>query len=42
MTAQQTADAALELDRARRAAERRGDRQQAAAHDRELERLLGG
>ena len=40
MTSQQRADAALEAWRAQRAAERRGDRAEAAAYEAELERLL--
>jgi len=41
MTGQQQADAALEIWRAIRAAERRGDREGAEQGERELEALLG-
>lgn len=40
MTSQAIADAALVADRARRAAERRGDAATAAAYDREARALL--
>lgn len=41
MTGQQQGDRALEVDRERRAAERRGDTEGTARAERELERLLG-
>lgn len=40
MTSQQLADAALPIDRALRAATRRGDREGVAYHARELEALF--
>jgi hypothetical protein len=39
LTSQQIADVALEEDRARREAERRGDTATAALHDEEVKRL---